>query len=254
MTVLLNKIENHILFRFIKENLSLLILLPSLLGGLRQFIILLYYSPTLIQYFSFSQIAIDGLETIIQGLYVLILTILVYKCVKNKIVMMAILLCIILFIVVRFSWYVIVEVKEDSFFSYNLTTLKSYFYKILILTTLSFYIALSYALRKIDYMPYKRFVNISLFVTSIILSIVIILFIVIYKPFQYNVQNVIDVTKKIRKEKSSSADLVYYNDSYLIFVLNPNENISKRKYLVEKFEILFENDKELKNYKVNNNE
>lgn len=56
------------------------------------------------------------------------------------------------------------------------------------------------------------------------------------------------------KEKSSSADLVYYNDSYLIFVLNPNENISKRKYLVEKFEILFENDKELKNYKVNNNE
>lgn len=201
MNELLDKIESNRLFKFIKENFSLLIFLPSLLGGLRQFLILLYYSPTLIQYFSFSQIAIDGLETIIQGLYVLILTILVYKCVKNKIVMMTILLCILLFIVVRFSWYVIVEVKEDSFFSYNLTTLKSYFYKILILTILSFNIALGYALRQIDYMPYKRFVNISIFVISTILSIIIILFIVIYKPFQYNVQNVIDVTNKIRKRK-----------------------------------------------------
>lgn len=64
MTII-QKIEQNEYFKFIKDNFSLLILLSSLLGGLRQFLVLFYYSPTLIQYFSFSQIAIDGLETII---------------------------------------------------------------------------------------------------------------------------------------------------------------------------------------------
>jgi magnesium-transporting ATPase (P-type) len=239
MNELLDKIESNRLFKFIKENFSLLIFLPSLLGGLRQFLILLYYSPTLIQYFSFSQLAIDGLETIIQSLYVTIVTIIVYKVVKNKLYTIFILIFIFFLIILRFSWYVIVEAKEYSLFSYNLTTLKSYSYKILSLTGISFYIALGYALKNIDDTTH-RFRNTLVYIVSSVGIVLLLYFIILYRPFQYNVQNVVEVTNKVRKEQSSCAELVYYNDNYLIFVLNPKNKIDKRKYFVKKFESLFE--------------
>ncbi|WP_160137184.1 hypothetical protein [Chryseobacterium sp. c4a] len=51
-------INNHI--NLIKEYSSFLFLLVSFLGGAKQFITLCFYSPSLVQYFSLSQVLIDG--------------------------------------------------------------------------------------------------------------------------------------------------------------------------------------------------
>ncbi|HEX7870674.1 MAG TPA: hypothetical protein VF455_11245, partial [Chryseobacterium sp.] len=132
MTVI-QKIEQNEFFKFFKENFSLLILLSSLLGGLRQFLVLFYYSPTLIQYFSFSQIAIDGLETIIQGIYVLLFSIIFYIVLLKDKKFENLYLLIMVCLTVLFFWMIFY--KKDSFlFDYKLTSIKSYTLKFTMLT------------------------------------------------------------------------------------------------------------------------
>lgn len=61
-----NKINNLIeLKNLLKDNLSLLILIPTVLGGILQLIQLLSISPALIRFFSLSQLIIDGLFIVI---------------------------------------------------------------------------------------------------------------------------------------------------------------------------------------------
>jgi len=57
----------------IKDNLSLLILIPTILGGAIQFIQLSVISPSLIKFFSLNQLIIDGLFIIIYFSLIIVL-------------------------------------------------------------------------------------------------------------------------------------------------------------------------------------
>ncbi len=244
MIALLEKIENNKLFKFVKDNFSLIIFIPSLLGGLKQLTFLLTYSPSLIQYFSFSQIAIDGLEIIIQCIIVLLIVSFIYALTVGKVNRILLYSIISVILLVLYIWY---SIYTDNFYKivpYDLTTLDTYLSKFFSLFFLSIALGIFLASRGIKAENEKRF---SIF-KKIYLTISIVFlfyFIISYKPFQYNVENVSNVTDKVKKENSKDAELIYYNDSYLIFILNPKEDFNHRKFYVQKFETLFEdtNDK-----------
>jgi hypothetical protein len=60
------KIDIHKVINLVKDYSSFLLLLISFLGGLKQFITLCFYSPSLIQFFSLSQVLIDGIGIMIK--------------------------------------------------------------------------------------------------------------------------------------------------------------------------------------------
>ncbi len=245
MNTLIEKIENDKLFKFVKENLSLLILIPSLFGGLRQFLVLLYLSPTLIQYFSFSQIAIDGLETIIQGIYVVLISSLLYKIfLKNNNSNFYGIFTVFAAGLFQISFIYYVQGELFSTTVYNLTTFKAYSVKFCTLTMVSFIFSSVYDLNsKIK----KKSLFLDIYIGIVVLYVMYI--IILFKPFQLNVKNIDNSLSIIRKQYSKNAELVYYNDTYLIYVLNPNDELDKRKFFVKKFDTLFEDKGENKTNK-----
>lgn len=66
------KIDNHKVINLIKDYSAFLLLLVSFLGGAKQFITLCFYSPSLIQYFSLSQILIDGIGILLKTIVLLL--------------------------------------------------------------------------------------------------------------------------------------------------------------------------------------
>lgn len=242
MTALIDKIENNRLFKFIKDNFSLLIFIPSLLGGLKQLLFLLFYSPSLIQYFSFSQIAIDGLEIIVQGMYLLMITSIIYKITAKSINRIIISNLLSFIFVIIYTWYAFDSNKLFEIIPFNLTTLNTYILKLFSLTLFGVIFGNMLGAKSIKNETSNYFKYFKFFL--VIVSIIYALYVIIsYKTFQYNVKNIIDVTKQVRKETSKDAELIFYNDTYLIFISNPKDEFNTRKFYVKKFEVLFE-DKE----------
>lgn len=66
MNTVLKKLKDNELFSLIKDYSSFILLILSILGGAKQFAILFYYSPSLTQYFSVTQILIDGIGLLIK--------------------------------------------------------------------------------------------------------------------------------------------------------------------------------------------
>lgn len=240
MTTLIDKIENDKRFKFVRDNFSLIIFIPSLLGGLKQFFALLLYSPTLIQYFSFSQLAIDGLETIFQGIYVSIIISIIYYLIAADTKRISIFNIFNSIVLVLYTGYIFYSGNAFKIAPYNLTTLDTYLFKFITLTFLGITIGNELSNRRVRVEARNMFIKYFIRVSAIFLAIY---FIVGYKPFQYNVKNVIDITNKVKKENSKDAELIYYNDSYLIFILNPKEDFNHRRFYVQKFETLFEEEK-----------
>lgn len=240
MKTVIDKIENNKLFKFVRDNFSLIIFIPSLLGGMKQFFALFLYSPTLMQYFSFSQLAIDGLETIIQGIYVLIIISIIYYSIATNTKRIIIFNIFNATVLVLYTWYIFYSGNAFKIAPYNLTTLDTYLFKYITLTFLGITIGNELSNRSIGVEARNKFNKYFIRVSAIFLAIY---FIVGYKPFQYNVENVINITNKVKKKNSKDAELIYYNDSYLIFILNPKEDFNHRRFYVQKFETLFEEEK-----------
>lgn len=59
--------------KFIRENLPLILLIPTIIGGLQQTIQLIIISPSLIRFFSITQLVIDGLFIILYFTFIVIL-------------------------------------------------------------------------------------------------------------------------------------------------------------------------------------
>jgi len=68
MNKILEKIKSNNVISILTEYASFLLLIVSLLGGAKQFITLCFYSPSLLQYFSISQIVIDGIGIVIKSI------------------------------------------------------------------------------------------------------------------------------------------------------------------------------------------
>lgn len=246
MNTLIQKIEQNEIFKFIKENFSLIIFVPSLLGGLRQFIILLFYSPTLIQYFSFTQIAIDGLETIFQVIFMICTAIFFYKVVLKNIrnflakkILMLFFLLLYSGILFYFNGFQIIET------TYNLSTFTSYLLKSLSLVLLSLILADSYDTSINAQIYSSNKMKMALKLMTVVTILYAVFYIVMIKPFQYNVENVTNLTKNAREKFSKKAELIYYNDTYLVFIKNPDDELDERRFYVQKFETLFEEGKAL---------
>lgn len=237
METFIEKIDNNQTFKFIKENFSLLIFIPSLLGGIRQFLSLFYYSPTLIQYFSFSQIIIDGIDVLLQLLYVLIINLVVFKIIQRKEnyiyylqIFLSILVCVSAII------YYCLFYSNDNIKHYNIVNHKEYLFKILLLTVIALSVANN--INGVKSSKSKK-LNIAFYLISILGILYLFLAALFVTPFQYNVENLTEKINEIKREKTKKAKLIYYNDSYLIFILNPEESSENKKFYIKKFEDIF---------------
>ncbi|GAA5092612.1 hypothetical protein GCM10023210_21800 [Chryseobacterium ginsengisoli] len=72
MKKILEKLNMDKTINLIKDYASFLLLMASFLGGVKQFITLCFYSPSLLQYFSFSQVLIDGISILIKSIIFLL--------------------------------------------------------------------------------------------------------------------------------------------------------------------------------------
>jgi hypothetical protein len=237
METFIQKINNNEIFKFIKENFSLLIFIPSLLGGIRQFLSLLYYSPTLIQYFSFSQIIIDGIDVLLQLLYVLTINLVVLKIIQKKedyiyYLQAFLALLVLITTIIYFCFFY----SNDNIKNYNIVNHKENLFKILLLTVIALSVANNISSLK-NYRSKK--LSIAFFIISTLGIMYLFLAALFVKPFQYNVENLTEVINEIKHKKTKKAKLIYYNDSYLIFLLNPEDSSGNKKFYIKKFEDIF---------------
>lgn len=132
--------------------------------------------------------------------------------------------------------------KDSLLLEYKLISIKSYTLKFMMLTLASLMFAYSH--NKINDFSnnYRKIFNIFYIIVNSILILYTLIFITLLRPFQNNVENVIKVTNEVKTQYSKTANLIYYNDTYLIFILNP-EKSSEERFFVKKFETLFEEEK-----------
>lgn len=74
-----NKLLENKIIKYISENLSLLLIIPGILGGIRQIILLSLLSPSLLIYFSTTQVLLDGISILFQLSIVLFTIYFFYK-------------------------------------------------------------------------------------------------------------------------------------------------------------------------------
>lgn len=81
---LFNEIETNKYLNIVKNYLSLIIIIPYLLGGIKQLINLSIISTDLLDFFSINQVLIDGIFITIKLLLFLILILLLKKSIKIR--------------------------------------------------------------------------------------------------------------------------------------------------------------------------
>ncbi|QWT87304.1 hypothetical protein KBP46_05450 [Chryseobacterium sp. PCH239] len=217
--------ENRII-KYLSENLSLIIIIPALLGGIRQFLLLSILSPSLLIYFSTSQVLLDGISILFQ-LSIMLFTVFYfnkfvdkYKSHPLKILFGIGSLLIICYLFLR-NYY------NFSAISYSDIFLKTVF--LILATMFCIYII---KLMSASALPMAF---------GLLLTIVVVIFLTYSKPL-----NVFNIThdNKIQslKKQFPNIKLEYVNDTYLIYNLNSKENDKNKKiYFIQKHENLFEN-------------
>ncbi|WP_375191034.1 hypothetical protein [Chryseobacterium sp.] len=211
-------------FEFVSNNLSLLLGIPTLIGGIKQLYELTNLSPLLYKFFSFSQLIIDGFIILIQ-------------------------------IVLLYFFYILYEVFVETLTNPSGSQRKRMFklfsfvlFIILFLVLISFIILkfkynfekTNYYIKVLSYLAIILFIlnlinlNIALKKEGIVLFYFALFFgFVIFPEPNNSIENFTILTKKINKNYSK-AKLVYFNDQYIFY------EISRDKYLVKKIDDLFE--------------
>ncbi|WP_431609351.1 hypothetical protein [Chryseobacterium sp. 'Rf worker isolate 10'] len=226
MTSTQNQLFENRIIKYLSENLSLIIIIPALLGGIRQFLLLSILSPSLLIYFSTSQVLLDGISILFQ-LSIMLFTVFYfnkfverYKSHSLKILFGIGSLLIICYIFLK-NYY------NFSAISYSDIVLKTFF--LILATMFCIYII---KLMSVSALPMAF---------GLFLTIVVVIFLTYSKPL-----NVFNIThdNKIQslKKQFPNIKLEYVNDTYLIYNLNSKENDKNKKiYFIQKHENLFEN-------------
>ena len=212
---LFEEIEANKFLNFIKNYLSLIILVPYLLGGIKQLINLSILSTELLDFFSIGQVLIDGIFITIKLLGYFILLILMKKSIKFlELINFGIIFLLILMIFILIVSYFYDIVRNENEF-YNLIFLLIY-YGLIILT---FNIIIK-----------SNFLKFYMYAFSLIL-------IIWFSPSKKDdIVNNNEILKLVYK-KYPNATFQYSNDKFLIF--NTNSNLNNNKFLILKNEELF---------------
>lgn len=212
---LFEEIEANKFLNIIKNYLSLIILVPYLLGGIKQLINLSILSTELLDFFSIGQVLIDGIFITIKLLGYFILLILMKKSIKFlELINFGIIFLLILMIFILIVSYFYDIVRNENEF-YNLIFLLIY-YGLIILT---FNIIIK-----------SNFLKFYMYAFSLIL-------IIWFSPSKkYEIVNNNEILKLVYK-KYPNATFQYSNDKFLIF--NTNSNLNNNKFLILKNEELF---------------
>lgn len=223
---MISKIIENKAFEFISNNLSLLLGIPTLIGGIKQFNDLTSLSPLLYKFFSFSQLIIDGFIILIELItfyfvfifYEIFVEFLTNPSGSQSKKAFKIFSCtLFILLVLILSTFMILK------FEYNLDKsnyyLKFFIYLGIIIIILNI-INLSIALKKGEFI---------LFLLALIWGFAF------FPKANNSIENFTILTKKISK-KYPKSKLAYFNDQYIFY------QISKDKYLVKKIDDLFEAD------------
>lgn len=205
---------------FLKEYFTIILFLPTLLGGLRQLYQLVSLSPSLIQFFSISQLLIDGILILIRVPLFLIGILLFgfYKAIKdNKRER------------IKFWIAVISGFIGFSAYCYRIGVEENFYQLVKNFITLAINISFIF-LYKFMGSAKNEIKAIGLIISAIILSI---MYDITDKQFDSTIEN-ISLLKKEVQSKYPNAEFKYYNDKFVIF-----ENPLNKRYIVKDFGDLF---------------
>lgn len=221
-----NKLLENKIIKYISENLSLLLIIPGILGGIRQIILLSLLSPSLLIYFSTSQVLLDGISILFQ-LSIVLFTIYFFNKFINKYRSHPIKILFGMSILIL-GFVFFMKTQYNSFAISNFDILMKICFSVLA-TMFSIYII---KLSKPSALPMAFF---SIF------GIFAIIFLTYSQPVNvFNISN--DNQLQLLKKKFPNIKLEYVNDTYLIYNLNSKEeNKSKQVFFIQKHENLFEN-------------
>ncbi|WP_267406413.1 MULTISPECIES: hypothetical protein [unclassified Chryseobacterium] len=234
---ILEKIENNYFFKFFNNNNAMLIAVPTIIGGIKQFLEISYISTDLIKFFSLSQLIIDGLIATIKLLFVYFI-LFVYKDIVQS------------------------RMNEEKSYTLRYKWLKKYIIKLSVLFFLTnalviylYYINIDRYLLKILTIPFIL-VTYCLWVTLVFLgkfrskitktvTFIGIGFITIFVQIKdvNKIENFNDLSNSVR-QKYPKAKIAFYNDQYIFFATNPS--YANTSIVVKKIDDLFPDDKNSK--------
>jgi hypothetical protein len=227
---------------FLKSNLSLIILLPTLLGGIWQLLELLKISPSFIRFFSVSQLIPDGLLILFVFLIIYSFGKIAFewslKRVKNGSSLFSKIL-VILLCLFYLSIFVLVIFDKGSV-GLPLLSLASFSFIVLAIYLLSFF-----KKNIIESFINRESVGKEILYLGFLFSFIFILFsafTIFHKSFllPQNWKNIKELECRIKKDKKvDSYRLLYFNDKYIFIELTLIDNLKEIEII--KFEKITEN-------------
>ncbi|MCT4327738.1 hypothetical protein [Chryseobacterium indologenes] len=208
------------LMTFLKEYFTIILFIPTLLGGLRQLYQLVSISPSLIQFFSISQLLIDGILIIIRVPLFLIGILLYgfYRVIKEDKRER-----------IKFWIAVISGFIGFSAYCYKIGVEENYYQLVKNFITFATNISFIF-LYKFMGSAKNKIKAFGLIISAIILSI---MYDITDKQFDNTIEN-ISLLKKEVQIKYPNAEFKYYNDKFVIF-----ENPLNKRYIIKEFGDLF---------------
>lgn len=210
---------------FFRENLSLIIAIPYIIGGAKQILILAGISVDLLKFFSLSQLFIDGIVTFVFLSFVVI-CMEIYKALIKlftqheehpekkflKKFNIFIFVCLVIYGIILFS------VRDFNDKEFNRLLARLFLFGIALLA-----IQLTIFVKDKTYKVYLYVVSI-IYVTGVVFS------------DSNKIENFEKITTKV-KMKNKNSKLSYFNDQYLFYETNPKSD--NNKIIIFKIDDLF---------------
>ncbi|WP_330744923.1 hypothetical protein [Chryseobacterium sp. CP-77] len=210
---------------FLKEYFAIIIFVPTLLGGLGQLYQLVSLSPSLIEYFSISQLLIDGILILIRSpLYLIgILSYGFYLAIKNDKRQHIKFWITLFFAFMALALNIYRDFVDENYYK---------LFKSFMLLGINIFFIFLYKNMGNAKTSLKIF---GLVITAVLFSILLN---ILDRQFDYNsIENISLLTDKV-KAQYPKAEFRYYNDKFVIF-----ENTTNQRYIIKEFGDLFkEND------------
>jgi hypothetical protein len=223
---------------FIKENLSLFILVPTILGGLLQIIQIFLISPALLRFFSLSQLVIDGLFVIIYFATVIFLP---YYFAKRTMRFSKKIsrdqrnfLMIIFYILVVFCIIINLVYQED----FKVNPLSDFLFEIFTfyIYGCGFFIDFPETNMSEELKFRIQGINLKMIILLVSYGIIFSFFAFIQISNTTPIDNFVVLEKKF--EKDGEVKLLYFNDKY-VFLQIDSKDSSKTKIHIEKLDSIF---------------
>ncbi|WET48152.1 hypothetical protein PYS58_16435 [Chryseobacterium indologenes] len=206
---------------FLKEYFTIILFLPTLLGGLRQLYQLVSLSPSLIQFFSISQLLIDGILILIRMPLFLIGILLYgfYNAIKDDKMQ-------------RIKFWISVTIIFIGFsaFCYRLCEQENFYQLIKNFITVGTNIFFIFLYRFMGSVK-TSLKALGLIISALLLSVT---FDITDKQFDYKTIENISLLKEEVEIKYPNAEFKYYNDKFVIF-----QNPLNKRFIIKEFEDLF---------------